>query len=1074
MATHGAMPAVIGRADDSALKLAELSVEGMTCAACSGAVERALKQMNGVEQVWRVEIHGLEPLQLRDTTPVRKCTSWRAEQLVDEIELIGFDASILSVTSATLGTGTAPNRRVELSVQGMTCAACSGAVERALRNAHSGILDVQVNLLRSKAVIRCTAEAPSAEAMAGEVEDCGFEAKVISENDEATPVGQRLQPETAKLHVQANDPQEAQVALEKLEKMPGILNVVIFQSCCLRISYRPDELKPGEILRSSPELEHLALLPLESASATESLKRDLGCALPPTLLIIALVFILPLTGSRFLDFDCGIPGLRAETLLLFCLATPVQCYCGRRFHRAAKRALKRRAPNMDVLISTATCLAYGYSTFMMVLSVAFTFLGEVQEGPPPHFFETPCSLITVVLIGRLLEAAAKQRTTDSLDELVRASPPTARVNGEELPIELVALGDVVEILPGEVAPVDGELLSWDEPSGTSGGQQGWSTAAVVAFDESLLTGESRPVPKHQKDTVIGCSRHVGSSPCRVLATRVGSGSAVAQIVQLVEKAAASASTAPAQRFADAAATVFVPCVVLLAALTALVWLCMVSSGSVRMPSSHHWSHAFLTCEQMLFALKFGLSVLLVACPCAMGLATPTAVMVSTGVAARRGVLVKSAAALELTARRGAIVLDKTGTLTLGRPGMVSMALRSSAQATHAAQEVASLGRQLTTRTATSSTDRSIAVVQLDRNAQPVPFQGSESELLGLCILLAASASHSEHPLSRGCEEGAAQVAGCTAAMLLQGAPEVSDFEVLLGVGVKFRLGDLKVSVGFLEYLSSDLDATDWAQGQRSRGCSIVAVQANGILLGMAALRDTLHPNAWQVIQELKDAGEEVWMCTGDHSTTAAAVADELGIPMKNVRAECAPAHKAALVAELQTSGRRVVFVGDGVNDAVALTAAEVGIAIGAGARLALEAADVVLARSDLQELLTVKQLALATVWCIKRNFLWAFVFNLCMIPLAAGVLQHRGIHLPPAAAAAAMACSSIMVVSSSLLLRRFKPRPGRHGHGHAAGGAATREGAHRRRPKARGKKYIEMRPLTAGDDSPQMDADSAV
>lgn len=1067
MATHGAMPAVIGRADDSALKLAELSVEGMTCAACSGAVERALKQMNGVEQVEvnllraRAQVHFLEG-------------TATAEQLVDEIELIGFDASILSVTSATLGTGTAPNRRVELSVQGMTCAACSGAVERALRNAHSGILDVQVNLLRSKAVIRCTAEAPSAEAMAGEVEDCGFEAKVISENDEATPVGQRLQPETAKLHVQANDPQEAQVALEKLEKMPGILNVVIFQSCCLRISYRPDELKPGEILRSSPELEHLALLPLESASATESLKRDLGCALPPTLLIIALVFILPLTGSRFLDFDCGIPGLRAETLLLFCLATPVQCYCGRRFHRAAKRALKRRAPNMDVLISTATCLAYGYSTFMMVLSVAFTFLGEVQEGPPPHFFETPCSLITVVLIGRLLEAAAKQRTTDSLDELVRASPPTARVNGEELPIELVALGDVVEILPGEVAPVDGELLSWDEPSGTSGGQQGWSTAAVVAFDESLLTGESRPVPKHQKDTVIGCSRHVGSSPCRVLATRVGSGSAVAQIVQLVEKAAASASTAPAQRFADAAATVFVPCVVLLAALTALVWFCMVSSGSVRMPSSHHWSHAFLTCEQMLFALKFGLSVLLVACPCAMGLATPTAVMVSTGVAARRGVLVKSAAALELTARRGAIVLDKTGTLTLGRPGMVSMALRSSAQATHAAQEVASLGRQLTTRTATSSTDRSIAVVQLDRNAQPVPFQGSESELLGLCILLAASASHSEHPLSRGCEEGAAQVAGCTAAMLLQGAPEVSDFEVLLGVGVKFRLGDLKVSVGFLEYLSSDLDATDWAQGQRSRGCSIVAVQANGILLGMAALRDTLHPNAWQVIQELKDAGEEVWMCTGDHSTTAAAVADELGIPMKNVRAECAPAHKAALVAELQTSGRRVVFVGDGVNDAVALTAAEVGIAIGAGARLALEAADVVLVRSDLQELLTVKQLALATVWCIKRNFLWAFVFNLCMIPLAAGVLQHRGIHLPPAAAAAAMACSSIMVVSSSLLLRRFKPRRRRHGHGHAAGGAATREGAHRRRPKARGKKYIEMRPLTAGDDSPQMDADSAV
>eukprot|EP00438_Fugacium_kawagutii_P014757 Skav202481 [mRNA] locus=scaffold149:754715:760535:+ [translate_table: standard] len=223
-------------------------------------------------------------------------------------------------------------------------------------------------------------------------------------------------------------------------------------------------------------------------------------------------------------------------------------------------------------------------------------------------------------------------------------------------------------------------------------------------------------------------------------------------------------------------------------------------------------------------------------------------------------------------------------------------------------------------------------------------------MLGLCILLAASASRSEHPLSRGCEEGAALLAGCSPAELLEDAPEISDFEVLMGVGVKFRMGtSLNVSVGYLEYLSSDQDATDWAQDQRSRGCTIAAVQANGILLGMVALRDTLHPNSWQVIQELQDAGEEIWMCTGDHSTTAAAIADELGIQMKHVRAECAPAHKAALVAELQAAQKRVIFVGDGVNDAVALTAAEVGIAIGAGARLAVDAADVVLVRSDLQD-----------------------------------------------------------------------------------------------------------------------------
>lgn len=1061
------MPAVLGRGHVE--KWVELKVEGMTCAACSGAVEKALKQVNGVEQVEvnllraRAQVSYAEP-------------TITAEELVDEIESIGLDASILNVTTAEPAVASVPpTRRIELSVEGMTCAACSGAVERALRNAHSGVLDVQVSLLRSKAVIRCTKEAPVAESFAEEVEDCGFEAKVISESDEVIGT-QRLQPESAKLHLSAHSVTDANLAQEKLEKMVGIINVMMFKACCLRVSYHPDKVTPVEILESLTNVEHLATAGPETGSATASLRGDLRCALPPTLLIFALVFLLPLTGARFLQFDCGIPGLRAETLLLFALATPVQCYAGRRFHRAARRALERKSPNMDVLISTATCLAYGYSTFMMVLSVAFTSLGEVQEGPPPHFFETPCSLITVVLIGRLLEAAAKQRTTDSLDELVRASPSNARVNGKEIPTELVALGDLVEIFPGEVAPVDGELVDWTatdtQNGGAVDGYGAWSTAAVVAFDESLLTGESRPVPKHLHETVIGCSRHVGSKACRIRATRVGSGSAVSQIVQLVERAAATASTAPAQRFADAAAKIFVPSVMTLAALTALVWFCMVSSGSVHMPFAKHHGSAFLTCEHMLFALKFGLSVLLVACPCAMGLATPTAVMVSTGVAARRGVLIKSAEAMELTAKKGVIIMDKTGTLTLGRPGMVALAVRSSASSTQVAQQISQMGRSL--ERGTKSSGRPITVVQLDRHARALPLQESD-EMLGLCILLAASASHSEHPLSRGCEEGAAMLARCESpAVLLQNVPEVSDFEVLLGIGVKFKMGDLNVSVGYLEELSNELDdVMDWAQDQRSRGCTIVAVQANGILLGMAALRDALHSNSWQVIQELKDAGEEVWMCTGDHSTTACAVAEELGIYPENVRAECLPAHKAALVSELQAMKKRVIFVGDGVNDAVALTASEVGIAIGAGARLALDSADVVLVRADLQELLTVKQLALATVWCIKRNFLWAFFFNLCMIPLAAGVLQPRGIHLPPAAAAAAMACSSIMVVSSSLLLRRFQPR--------AMGATgAGRNGAGPDLPPKHGRKHaqkkqIEMRPLTACvDDSPHLDGDGAV
>ncbi|CAJ1406886.1 unnamed protein product [Effrenium voratum] len=979
----------------------------MTCAACSGAVERALKQLAGV--------HEVEVSLLRARASVRfDSTTLSAEQLADEIEAVGFDATLTSVTS-TKPRSAPLTRRVELSVQGMTCAACSGAVERALRNG-AGVLDVQVSLLRSKAVVTCTSEAATAEALAEEVEDCGFEAAVVSET-QAAAGEQRLQPETAKLHVSASGPAEAAAVQERLEKMPGILSVTTLDICCLRVLYRPDEAKPREVLATLQaqglKVEHSQPGLSQESLPEKSIARDLRCALPPTLVIFFVVFLLPLTGSG-LHFSCGIPGLQVETLLLFALATPVQCYAGRRFHHSARRALERRSPNMDVLVSTATCLAYGYSTFMMALAVVFAMLGDKQEEPPPHFFETPCSLITVVLLGRLLEAAAKKRTTDSLDELLRTTPVSARLcSGEEIPTELVGLGDVLEVHPGELAPVDGELLPW---TGDEKGLEGWETAATAAFDESLLTGESRPVPKNPGDMVIGCSRHAGSRSCRLLAQRVGSGTALSQIVALVERAAASAGAAPAQRFADAAARIFVPAVVLLAAFTALVWFCMVSSGSVDMPKRKHEGMAFATCEQMLFALKYGLSVLLVACPCAMGLATPTAVMVSTGVAARRGIFVKSAASMELMAKKGAIIMDKTGTLTMGRPGLVAIALPRGAWSSEVARAVANLAAGGVAKV--TSEPRVLEVT----SSSCLPYDGAQSDLMGLCVLLCASASQSEHPLSRGIEEGVARLSLRGPSELLEAAPPVTSFEVKLGSGVEFQLGDLAVAVGSLEHLASDPEVLPWAEQQRRNGCTIVGVQANGVLLGLAALRDTVQPAAQKVIRELQEAGEEVWMCTGDHSSTASAVAEELGLAERHIRAECLPAHKAAVVSELQAAGKRVIFVGDGVNDAPALTSAEVGVAIGTGARLTVDAADVVLVRADLQELLTAKQLALATVWCIKRNFMWAMIFNACMIPLAAGVLHERGVHLPPAAAAAAMACSSITVVSSSLLLRRFKPR----------------------------------------------------
>ncbi|CAE7424784.1 Copper-exporting P-type ATPase A [Symbiodinium microadriaticum] len=316
----------------------------------------------------------------------------------------------------------------------------------------------------------------------------------------------------------------------------------------------PEQLNPRDLV-SSLQKQGFAIEPAEAGdvqatAGDRSLLGDLRCALPPTLLILTVVFLLPLTGSsQLLRFSCGIPGLHAETLLLFALSTPVQCCAAKRFHQAARRALKRRSPNMDVLISTATCLAYGYSTFMMALAIVFAICGETQEEPPPHFFETPCTLVTVVLIGRLLESGAKQRTTTSLDELVRTSPPKARLVSEDakeprdVATELVALEDLLEVWPSEVVPADGELSGWTVDGGL----------VSAAFDESLLTGESRPVPKAVGDTLIGGSRLVTGRAVRLRAKRVGSGTALQQIVSLVERAAASAGAAPAQRLADAAA-----------------------------------------------------------------------------------------------------------------------------------------------------------------------------------------------------------------------------------------------------------------------------------------------------------------------------------------------------------------------------------------------------------------------------------------------------------------------------------------------------------------------------------------
>lgn len=1053
---------------DGSLCRAELDVRGMTCAACSGAVERGLRNHPAVNTA-AVNL-------LRERASITFDGSLAsAENLCEEIEDLGFAAKVLEVEDMKRAIVSGGGRfLVELSIQGMTCAACSGAVERGLTST-LGVVKANVNLLRGTASVTCERGGITADQVRELVEDLGFGARIEGEQDSATSALGRADspPERAKLHIRVPcDLGSSAHAVIKdfVLSSSGVLSAVS-SSGVLAITYRPDQIGSRQLLNelstAGHAVEHCGPDAIVKPRGDESLWRDLKLALPPSLMILSIT-MGPTTGLEpFLHSVAAIPGLHVKTLLLFLLATPIQWGIGWRFHRGAARAMKRKSPNMDVLICVATSFAYIYSISMMgfCVYVANGVDGKMAMQPPPHFFEAPCTLITVMLIGRLIEARAKRSTVVALDDLVRRAPQMARLAsgsdaGREVQAELVEVGDVLEVRSGETVPADGLLVP---PPGRE-----LKRYSFASFDESLLTGESRPVPKVLGDMLIGGSELASEGTICVRAERIGSGSALAQILSLVESASATAGSAPAQRTADSVARIFVPSCIVLAALVSLTWLCLAMGGRVQVSEMHGHGKAFATCEQVLFALKFGLAVLLVACPCALGLATPTAVMVSTGVAAKRGILVKSAAALESVAKPGAFMLDKTGTLTAGKPCVTALAVCCPGASGPLSEEGLSLESEalaqlshLDDKAVSSNPAKGLIDGFLLPNVFWLGSSGSdraESLFRGLAVILAASASLGEHPLSRGISEGMRTLLGEEAlGQLLAAAPPIEDFESVVGYGLRFRLADMVLQVGSTSWgASPGPEQAAWAEAERRNAATVVAARVTGVIVGLVALRDPLQPAAQAVVADLRRCREDVWMCTGDHVDTALAVAAELGIPSEHVVAGAPPSEKKSLVEKLQSSGRRVVVVGDGVNDAPALATASVGIAIGAGARITIDAADVVLVRSDLRDVLVFRQLAVATVQCIMRNFGWALCFNSLMLPLAAGALWKYGIMIRPELAAAAMASSSILVVTQSLTLRWFRPS--------AAASAPQLE-------EKISKKPLEQRPLTEHEHPQDIEQD---
>jgi P-type Cu+ transporter len=612
-------------------------------------------------------------------------------------------------------------------------------------------------------------------------------------------------------------------------------------------------------------------------------------------------------------------------------ATFVEFVLGRRFLVRAARGLPHGDLTMDTLVAMGTLAAYGYSLVVTLLPEVVREAGLGLET----YFDSAAVIIGLVLLGRWLEARARGQAAGAVGALLRLRPATARVlrNGIEadLPIDQVRVGDLVRVRPGDRVPVDGTIVE-----------------GASALDESMLTGESLPVEKSVGSSVIGAT--MNSSGSFVLrADRVGRDTTLSQIVRLVEQA--QGSKAPIQRVADTVTTYFVPVVVALALLAFTGW--MLVGPEPRLP----------------FALSAAIAVLIIACPCAMGLATPTAIMVGTGKGAEAGILVRDGATLEQAQRIDTVVLDKTGTLTSGRPEVVEVK----------------------------------------------PFGGlGEEELLGL---VAAAERGSEHPLAEAIVR-AAERRGIA-------KPTASDFAAAAGGGVTATVDGRRLVIGNEAHLAAAgievdplaADATTIAMG----GSTPVLVAIDGAPAGVVAVADTLKPEASDAVRRLDASGIGVWMITGDRLATAHAIARQAGIAPERVLAEVRPDEKAHRVAALQSDGRTVAMVGDGINDAPALAQADLGIAIGTGADVAIEASDITLVGDDLRAVPGALRLSRATMRTIRQNLGWAFGYNFLLIPVAAGLLYPlTGWLLSPALAAGAMALSSVSVVSNSLRLRRFR------------------------------------------------------
>ncbi len=802
------------------------------------------------------------------------------------------------------------SKKETIKITGMSCAACAARIEKGL-NKVEGVKNAAVNFAIEKATVEYDENLVNAEALDNVIKKLGYD--VIKEQIQTSG--------SVSLKLGGMSCAACAARIEKrLSKLEGVEKAAVnLASEKASVEYDSSKLKVSDMIKAVEDLGYKAERADDVSVDKEKEQREKEIKRLRLELIVSAVLSSPLVLAMLLTLvNIDLAFFHNEYFQLI-VATPVQFIIGFRFYKNAYHALRAKSANMDVLIAMGTTAAY----FFSIYNAFFTHMADGMMMKE-LYFEAGAVIITLILLGKYLEAVAKGKTSDAIKKLMGLQAKTARAirDGKEqdILIEEVEVGDVIVVRPGEKVPVDGKILEGNS-----------------SIDESMLTGESLPVEKKAGDLVIGATINKFGT-FRFEATKIGKDTALSQIIKMVEDA--QGSKAPIQKIADQVSGVFVPAVIGIALLTFLVW--------------------YLVAGDFSDAIISAVSILVIACPCALGLATPTAIMVGTGKGAENGILIKGGEHLEMTYKLNAVVLDKTGTITKGQPEVTDIVRLGSLK---------------------------------------------DEDILRMAAIAEKS---SEHPLGAAIYE--------RGKMEYDTVTDPEQFEAIPGRGVKAVVDGNEIFIGTRKLMQEINISTDSAEDVVARledeGKTAMLMSVGGKLEGILAVADTLKESSEEAIAELKNMGIDVYMITGDNKRTAAAIAKQVGI--ENVLAEVLPENKAEEIEKLKKQGKKVAMVGDGINDAPALATADIGMAIGTGTDVAIEAADITLMRGDLKTIPAAIRLSRKTMRKIKQNLFWAFIYNIIGIPFAAlGLLN-------PMIAGGAMAFSSVSVVTNSLSLKRAK------------------------------------------------------